>query len=537
MNPRESIPVRRALLSVSDKAGVVEFARGLTDLGIALISTGGTRRVLEEAGIEVEDVAHFTGSEELMEGRVKTLHPKLHAALLARRDNVDDMNALREREWESIDLVAVNLYPFEEQAIAEGLDLDGATSFIDIGGPTMLRAAAKNQRGVVVVPDPGWYGRVLEALQEGEEISVPLSLSRQLAAEVFHRTALYDSAIAGYLQDLNTAETGDDAEGQEPTPFGTVLMPRLERVMILRYGENPHQRAAFYRDPERTGPNIADAEQLGGKELSFNNIIDLESALGIPLAFDEPACALIKHTNPCGAGTGTGPVEAYENALATDPVSAFGGLAGFNREVEADLAGMMVERFWEAIIAPGYSPEALEILKTKKNLRLMRYDPGGERHLEGVFDYKRVYGGLLVQELDRGRVPMAEAEVVTEREPTADEMMALEFGWKVIRWIKSNAIVYTGPDRTLGIGAGQMSRVDSAQLAVTKAGTAGLPLEGCAMASDAFFPFRDAVDAAAGAGVRAIVQPGGSIRDEESIQAANEHGIAMLFTRMRHFRH
>jgi len=537
MKSQEIMPVRRALLSVSDKSGVVEFARGLSELGISIISTGGTRRVLEEAGIDVEDVAQFTGAEEMMDGRVKTLHPKLHAALLARRDHEGDMAALREREWETIDLVAVNLYPFEEKAIAEGLDLDGATSFIDIGGPTMLRAAAKNQRGVVVVPGPAWYDSVLEALRAGDGVSVPLSLRRELAAEVFRLTALYDGAIASYLHELNVADTAEDPEKVEPTPFTTVLLPRFERVMILRYGENPHQKAAFYRDPLRSGPNVADAEQLGGKQLSFNNIIDLESALGIPLEFEEPACTLIKHTNPCGAGTGTDLIEAYENALATDPLSAFGGLAGFNRTVEGALAEKMVDRFWEAIIAPGYSPEALDILATKKNLRVMKYDPDGERDLREAFDYKRVYGGLLIQELDSGWVPMAEAEVVTDREPTEEEMKALEFGWKIIKWVKSNAIVYTGSDRTLGIGAGQMSRVDSAQLAVTKARSAGLSIEGCAMASDAFFPFRDAVDAAAEAGVTAIVQPGGSIRDEESIEAANEHGIAMLFTRMRHFRH
>ncbi len=537
MESQGNIPVRRALLSVSDKSGLVEFARGLSELGISLISTGGTRTVLEDAGIEVEDVAQFTGSEEMMDGRVKTLHSKLHAALLARRDHEGDMEALQERGWETIDLVAVNLYPFEEKAIGESLDLDGATSFIDIGGPTMLRAAAKNQRGVVVVPDPAWYGTVLEALRGDDGVSVPLSLGRELAADVFRRTALYDSAIATYLQELNTSDDAEDDEEMEPTPFTTVLMPRFERVMILRYGENPHQKAAFYQDPLRSGPNVADAEQLGGKQLSFNNIIDLESALGIPLEFEEPACALIKHTNPCGAGTGSDLIAAYENALATDPVSAFGGLAGFNRTVDEALAEKMIDRFWEAIIAPGFTPEALDILVTKKNLRVMRYDPDGKRELSGSYDYKRVYGGLLVQELDGGWVPMSEAEVVTEREPTGEELIALEFGWKVIKWVKSNAIVYAGADRTLGVGAGQMSRVDSAELAVKKAQSGGLSIEGCAMASDAFFPFRDAVDAAADAGVKAIVQPGGSIRDAETIEAANEHGIAMLFTRMRHFRH
>lgn len=355
--------------------------------------------------------------------------------------------------------------------------------------------------------------------------------------EVFRRTASYDGAIASYLNELNEREEEAEVGDEEATPFGEVLVPRLERVMVLRYGENPHQKAAFYRDPVRVGPNLADAEQIGGKQLSFNNIIDLESALGIPIEFEAPTCALIKHTNPCGVGSGDDLIQAYDNALATDPISAFGGLAGFNRTVEAPLAEKMTERFWEAIIAPGYTDEALEIFSAKKNLRVMKYDGGSERDMTGAFDYKRVYGGLLVQEVDGGWVPMAEAKVVTKRQPTADELKALDFGWRVVKWVKSNAIVYAGPDRTLGVGAGQMSRVDSAQLAVKKAGDAGLSLEGCAMASDAFFPFRDAVDAAADAGVRAIVQPGGSIRDEETIQAADEHDIAMLFTGMRHFRH
>lgn len=534
----ETVFVRRALLSVSDKRGIVEFAEGLTELGVGLISTGGTRRILEEAGLQVMDVADYTGSGEMMDGRVKTLHPRLHAALLARRDNEGDMTELAEQGWDTVDLVAVNLYPFEEQAVGGSLDMDDAATFIDIGGPTMLRAAAKNHRGVVVVPDPCYYEKVLNALKEGDGASIPLSLSRELAAEVFRRTAEYDATITSYLHQLLTRKTGEESdEDEEVSPFGSVLVPKLERLMVLRYGENPHQRAAFYRDPLRSGPNLADAKQMGGKQLSFNNIIDLESALGIPLEIERPACALIKHTNPCGAGAGEDLVEAYENALATDPISAFGGLAGFNRTVEAPLAEKLVERFWEAVIAPGYSDEALEILSTKKNLRIMSYESGSERNLTGAYDYKRVYGGLLVQEVDAGWVPMEEAEVVTERTPTQEEMAALEFGWRIVKWVKSNAIVYAAPDRTLGIGAGQMSRVDSAQLAVKKAETAGLSLEGCAMASDAFFPFRDAVDAAAEAGVKVIVQPGGSIRDEESIEAANEHGIAMLFTGMRHFRH
>jgi len=534
----ETVPVRRALLSVSDKTGLVEFAKGLDELGIELMSTGGTRRVLEEAGLSVIDVADYTGVGAMMEGRIKTLHPKLHAGLLARRDNQGDMAELEKQGWGTVDLVAVNLYPFGEKAVGGGLSIDDATDYIDVGGPTMLRAAAKNHRGVVVVPDPSFYEEVLETLREGEEAAVPLEFSRRLAAEVFRRTALYDCDISAYFQELiGKEEVEEDEAVDEGTPFGTVLLPRLERVKVLRYGENPHQRAAFYRDPVRQGPNLADAEQLGGKQLSFNNIIDLESALGIPLEFEAPACALIKHTNPCGVGTGGDLMEAYEHALTTDPISAFGGLAGFNRPVEAPLAEKIVERFWEAIIAPGFSEEALETLRTKKNLRIVRYDSDGKRDLKGALDYKRVYGGLLVQEVDSGWVPMKEAKVVTKRKPTKEEMDGLEFGWRVVKWVKSNAIVYATTDHTLGIGAGQMSRVDSALLAVRKAETAGLSLEGCAMASDAFFPFRDAVDAAARAGVRAIVEPGGSIRDEEVIDAADEHDMAMLFTGMRHFRH
>lgn len=307
--------------------------------------------------------------------------------------------------------------------------------------------------------------------------------------------------------------------------------------MILRYGENPHQRAAFYRDPVRIGPNLADAEQLGGKELSFNNIIDLESALGIPLDFPGPACAMIKHTNPCGVATAETLIDAYDAALATDPISAFGGLAGFNRPVGTELASKIVERFWEAVVAPGYDEGAVEILRSKKNLRILRYDESMQRDLSTASDFKRVYGGLLVQDADAGHVDLRAAKVVTKRPPTDAEFAAMEFGWRVVKWVKSNAIVYAASDRTLGVGAGQMSRVDSAQLAVKKAADAGLPLDGCAMASDAFFPFRDSIDAAAEAGVKAIVEPGGSIRDEEVIQAADEHGITMIFTGMRHFRH
>jgi phosphoribosylaminoimidazolecarboxamide formyltransferase/IMP cyclohydrolase len=532
----ETVPVHRALLSVSDKSGLVEFATALAGQGVELLSTGGTRQVLAEAGLDVVDVAEYTGSGEMMSGRVKTLHPKIHAGLLARREEADDMAELEERGWGTIDMVVVNLYPFEEKAVGGGLDADEASSFIDIGGPTMLRSAAKNPRGVVVVPDTSFYPEVAAALQAGAGNEVPLQLSRRLAAEVFKRTSGYDAAIAAYMGSL-AAAGGGEGDGDERGRFPEVLTTRFERVQVLRYGENPHQQAAFYRDPVRVGPNLADCEQMGGKELSFNNIIDLESALGIPLEFSEPACALIKHTNPCGAGTGGDLMEAYERALATDPVSAFGGLAGFNREVDADLAGKLVERFWEAVVAPAFSDQAVEVLRSKKNLRIMRYDGATARVMDAATDYKRVYGGLLVQEADAGWVDPADADVVTERAPEADEMAALRFGWRIVKWVKSNAIVYAAEGRTLGVGAGQMSRVDSAQLAVRKAADAGLPLEGCAMASDAFFPFRDAIDAAAEAGVKAIVQPGGSIRDEEVIEAADEHGIAMVFTGMRHFRH
>jgi len=529
MTPADGkVKVARALLSVSDKTGLVEFARGLAGSGIELVSTGGTRKALEEAGLTVIDVADYTGSGEMMDGRVKSLHPKIHAGLLARRGHEGDEQEMNERGWGTIDLVAVNLYPFEQQAVAKGLAWDEASAFIDIGGPTMLRSAAKNPRGVVVVPDPSFYEEVLAALEAGEG-SVPLALSRRLSAEVFRRTSRYDAAIAEYLGTLEEESEGID--------FPQVLLARAERVQVLRYGENPHQQAAFYKDMVRVGPNLADCEQLGGKELSYNNIIDLESALGIPLEFEEPACAMIKHTNPCGVGTGADLMAAYEAALTTDPVSAFGGLAGFNRPVEADLAAKIGERFWEAVVAPGYSDEALELLQQKKNLRIMSYDPSVPRDLSRAWDYKRVYGGLLVQQMDAGKVDLREAKVATKRQPTDEEYRALAFGWTVVKWVKSNAIVYTSPDRTLGVGAGQMSRVDSSRLAVRKAADAGLSLQGCAMASDAFFPFRDAVDAAAEAGVRAIVEPGGSIRDEEVIQAADEHDIAMVFTGMRHFRH
>ncbi|MFC1543829.1 bifunctional phosphoribosylaminoimidazolecarboxamide formyltransferase/IMP cyclohydrolase [Gemmatimonadota bacterium] len=528
------VRVKRALLSVSDKSGIVDFARALSEMGVELLSTGGTRSALEEAGLDVVDVASYTGSGEMMGGRVKTLHPKIHAGLLARRDEASDLKELEDLGWGTIDMVVVNLYPFEQKAVAEGLDADGASAFIDIGGPTMLRSAAKNPRGVVVVPDPEFYPQVIEAMKAQKGAGVDLALSRRLCAEVFCRTSLYDAAIGNYLGSLLSAGEGEEGEG---ALFPEVLVGRYERMQLLRYGENPHQKAAFYRDPVRVGPNLADCDQLGGKELSFNNIIDLESAMGIPLDFEIPACALIKHTNPCGAGTGEGLLDAYERALETDPVSAFGGLAGFNREVDAELAAKLVERFWEAVVAPAFTDEAVEVLSTKKNLRIMRYDDTSARDMASAFDYKRVYGGLLIQQADAGNVRMTDAKVVTKRSPSDDELSALGFGWRVVKWVKSNAIVYAAADRTLGIGAGQMSRVDSAQLAVRKATDAGLSLEGCAMASDAFFPFRDAIDAAAEAGVKAIVQPGGSIRDEEVIGAADEHGIAMVFTGMRHFRH
>ena len=518
----------RALISVSDKTGAVDFARGLDALGWSLLSTGGTARTLRDAGLDVIDVAEITRHPEMMDGRVKTLHPAVHAGLLARRDRADDMRALEEHDYGAIDLVTVNLYPFHE-AVAAGAAIPQAMEKVDIGGPTMLRAAAKNHAGVIVVVDPADYERVLEALRAGSADEV---LRRELAGKVFAHTARYDAAIANYF----ARDAAGGAQDDDTFPHSMTL--QLERVQPLRYGENPDQPAAFYAEQDAPAGSLPELRQLHGKELSFNNLLDVEAAVMAVSAWaDEKraACVIIKHTTPCGIALADDAHSAYERANAGDPVSAFGGIVAFNRPVGTAVAEALSGAFLEIVIAPDFEPAALQVLQRKKNVRLIALPvtPAGADEL----DLKRVRGGLLVQR----RMAMTFAEddwrVVTTRSPSDEEMRDLRFAWRAAAAVKSNAIVLARDERTIGIGAGQMSRVDSSRIAVMKARDIDADIAGAALASDAFFPFRDGVDAAAQAGVRAIVQPGGSVRDEEVIAAADEHGIAMLFTGRRVFRH
>ena len=506
----------RALLSVSDKRGLVEFARGLADLGWDLISTGGTARALADAGVAVMPVETVTGFPEMMDGRVKTLHPAVHGGLLARRDVPEDLAALHRHGFGTIDLVAVNLYPFRETVAKPGVTFAEAIENIDIGGPSMLRSAAKNHQAVCVVVDPGDYPRVLAALREG---AVPAELRRELATKVFHHTSAYDGAIAGYLS------------APELLPAGITLA--LERRQALRYGENPQQAAAFYVTGEPGG--LAGMQQHGGKELSFNNLLDADATL---LALgpwrNTTACVIIKHTTPCGLALGATPAEAYARALATDPVAAFGSVVGFTCEVDAESVEAMKDLFIEALIAPRYAPQALEALRARKNLRVLQVPP--ERDAPAL-DFKRVRGGFLAQERFRYDADEAGWRAVTKRAPTPAELHDLRFAWAAVMSVKSNAVLLARNGQALGIGAGQMSRVDSSMLAVHKARAAGHDPRGAVLASDAFFPFRDGVDEAAQAGVTAIIQPGCSVRDSETIAAADEHGMAMVFTGHRQFRH
>ena len=508
----------RALLSVSDKRGLVEFARGLTALGWDLISTGGTARALTDAGVPVTSIETVTGFPEMMDGRVKTLHPAVHGGLLARRDVPEDLAALQRHGFTPIDLVAVNLYPFRQTVAKPGVTLAEAVEQIDIGGPSMLRSASKNHQAVLVVVDPGDYARVLDALRAG---AAPAELKRELATKVFQHTAAYDAAIAAYL---------GGAEG-ETLPAALTLT--LERRQALRYGENPRQAAAFYVTGEPGG--LAGLRQLGGKELSFNNLLDVDATL---LALGpwrgRTACVIIKHTTPCGLALGTTAEQAYRRALATDPVSAFGSVIGFTCEVDAAAAAATRDLFVEVMVAPGFTPEALAVLQARKNLRIVAIPAEPEAP---ALDFKRVRGGFLAQERFRYDAGESGWKVVTKRAPTARELGDLRFAWAAVMSVKSNAILLARDGQAIGIGAGQMSRVDSSMLAVHKARTAGLDPEGTVLASDAFFPFRDGVDEAAKAGVTAIIQPGGSVRDVETIAAADEHGLAMIFTGHRQFRH
>ena len=521
--------VGRALISVFDKKGIVEFARELSQLGVEIISTGGSAALLRENGVAIKDVSEITGFPEMMGGRVKTLHPKVHGGILALRDHPEHVSQMKSHGIAPIDLVVVNLYPFEA-TVARGASFPEVVEQIDIGGPTMVRAAAKNHAHVGVVVDPDDYGPIqAELRQRGGELSAETRF--RLACKAFRHTARYDGVISNYLDSL-------DAELQ-PSPLGQTLNFQFTKLQDLRYGENPHQRATFYSIQEGRGPSIARANQLQGKELSFNNILDADAALGTVLEFSEIAAVAIKHTNPCGVAVSKHSLaDAFRKARASDPVSIFGGVIGFNRPVDEEAANELKEIFLEIVIAPDFTPEARKVLSSSKrllNLRLLEVNMNEKE--EGGYDLRRVKGGLLVQDWDRGSVDVRACKVVTERKPTEEEYEALDFAWRVCRHVKSNAIVLAKEGALVGVGAGQMSRVDSAKLAVMRSQTHGLDLKGSVVASDAFYPFRDGVDEAAKAGAKAVIQPGGSIKDNEVIAAANEHGMAMVFTGMRHFRH
>ncbi|MCP4723744.1 MAG: bifunctional phosphoribosylaminoimidazolecarboxamide formyltransferase/IMP cyclohydrolase [bacterium] len=513
--------IKTALISVYDKTGIVEFARKLTELGVDIISTGGTSRTLKENNIEHIQVEDITKFPEVMGGRVKTLHPNVFMGILAKRDSDDHTGTLKEYDLSCIDMVIVNLYPFLETINKPGVTIDKAIEQIDIGGVALLRAAGKNYKDVIAVTNPDKYNSILEELQADDcEISIGNSL--KAAADVFNVTSAYDTYIAEYLR----------AQAYENEDLPEDYYVQMERVQLLRYGENPHQKAAYYKRPGVDLPY----EQLHGKELSYNNLIDIDSAIVLPNTFDEPAVAIIKHTNPCGVGLGGDLTTAYDHALATDPVSAFGGIIGCNRTLDISTAEKISKMFVEVVVAPDFAEEAFELLTKKKNLRLIKLKDSSQDSAD-LYEMKSVRGGFLMQERDIKIPDRNEYKVVTSRQPSEEEWKAMLFGWNVIKYVKSNAILYCNDFQTVGIGTGQMSRVDSAEIAVMKAGKAGLELKGTSMISDAFFPFRDGIDAAAKEGITSVIQPGGSIRDEEVIAAAEEHKIAMVFTGTRHFRH
>ncbi len=565
--------IKRALISVSDKTNIVEFAKSLKKFGVEIISTGGTARSLRENGVEVTEVSDVTGFPEMMDGRVKTLHPKIHGAFLALRDNEEHRNAMQTHNIEPIDLVVVNLYPFEETIENEDVTLAEAIEQIDIGGPAMIRSAAKNWRDVAVVTDTRLYERVIDELAE-DDGSLSLETRRTFAALAFTKTSYYDTIIAEYLNeqlsddeffsiesldpmtenplyqlltesdefkdddfddefdDEDFSNNGHAVTVEEDEDFSDFMTLDFVKVTDLRYGENPHQKAALYEHYENLG--IAQAEILHGKEMSYNNYIDADAAWRLVSDFDELACAIIKHTNPSGVGIGATNTEAYRRALATDPVSAFGGIVAFNKTVDAETASIVNEIFTEVVVAPDFSDEALEIFQKKKNLRVLRVE---DSEFADAFEYRTISGGMLVQNRDNLVIAEFDLKIVTERKPTDEEIRALLFAWKVCKHVKSNAIVFANEYQTVGVGAGQMNRVDSVRLAAMRAGRTALDLKNTALASDAFFPFRDNIDEAAKFGITSIIQPGGSMRDEETIQAANEHGLAMVLTSVRHFNH
>ncbi len=526
-----SAPVTQALLSVSDKTGVVDFARALDRLGVKLLSTGGTAKALAEAGLQVTEVGDYTGFPEMLDGRVKTLHPKVHGGILARRDIAAHAAALEQHAIPPIDLVVVNLYPFRETVAQPGCTLDEAIENIDIGGPTLVRAAAKNWPHVGVVVDPSDYTSLAaELARSGRVLSTATRFA--LARKAFSHTAAYDGAISNWL----TARAADGSSVEFPDRINL----QAAKVQDLRYGENPHQRAAFYRDDRPAPGALAQYRQLQGKELSYNNIGDSDAAWECAKAFageNAAACVIVKHANPCGVALAATPVEAYRRAFATDPVSAFGGIIAFNRPVDGATVDAVAAQFLEVLIAPGYTDDALAVIAAKKNVRVLEIAMPAEGGAADGWDFKRVGGGFLVQTADALATRASELKVVTQKAPTPEQVRDLLFAWRVAKYVKSNAIVYCGDGRTLGIGAGQMSRVDSTRIAASKAKAAGLSLERSVVASDAFFPFRDGLDVVADNGAIAVIQPGGSVRDDEVIAAADERGIAMVFTGVRHFRH
>ena len=518
------IKIQRALISVSDKAGILEFAQSLRDCGVEILSTGGTAKLLRDAGVAVTEVADYTGFPEMLDGRVKTLHPKIHAGILGRRELPEHVAQMKAHGFAPIDLVVVNLYPFRETVARANATLTEAIENIDIGGPAMVRSAAKNYAGVAVVTDPQDYAAVAKELSDDGGLS---SATRfRLARKAFSHTAEYDGAISNYLTALDGAG--------KPGEFPTRLNLQFDQVQTLRYGENPHQQAAFYRDLKPAPGTLANYRQLQGKELSYNNIADADAAWECVKSFSQTACVIIKHANPCGVAVADQQLEAYRRAFATDPTSAFGGIIAFNREVDAATAEAVAKQFVEVLIAPSYSAVALAVLQQKTNVRVLSVELALSHHR---WDMKRVGGGLLLQSPDSALVEGRDLKIVSKQQPTPTQLDDMIFAFRVAKFVKSNAIVFCAEGRTLGIGAGQMSRVDSTRLASMKAQQAGLNLANSVAASDAFFPFRDGLDVIADAGAKAVIQPGGSMRDDEVIAAADEHGIVMALTGVRHFRH
>ncbi len=531
-----------ALISVSDKTGIVDFAKALHALGVKLISTGGTAKLLAEQGLPVTEVAEVTAFPEMLDGRVKTLHPKVHGGLLARRDVPEHMAALKQHGIDTIDLLVVNLYPFEATVAKPGCTLEDAIENIDIGGPAMVRSAAKNWQDVGVLTDASQYPAVLAELKTAGKLSDKLRFSLSVAA--FNRIANYDAAISNYLSAIDF-EASAQAGAPVRLPFSAQANSNLVKLQDLRYGENPHQQAAFYRDLYPAPGSLVTAKQLQGKELSYNNIADADAAWECVKSFDVPACVIVKHANPCGVAVGKDALEAYSKAFQTDPTSAFGGIIAFNRPVDAAAAQAVSKQFVEVLMAPSYTPEALEIFKVKANVRVLEISLDGiQRHGKTAWerglnshDVKRVGSGLLIQTADNYELQRSELKVVTKLAPTPQQLDDLLFAWKVAKFVKSNAIVFCKDGMTMGVGAGQMSRLDSARIASIKAQHANLSLQGTAVASDAFFPFRDGLDVVVDAGATCVIQPGGSMRDQEVIDAANERGVAMVFSGVRHFRH